>query len=92
MILTAALALIGAAAVPAQPAPVRTGTAAMSVGATVVRPQPGPAIAILRGGVTLSNVDGVAVGVEGGIARRTGAGTVVITAAAAGPMIITLIY
>jgi len=89
MVLTAALALIGAAALPP---PVRTGTAAMSVGATVVRPQPGPAIAIRRGAVTVSNVEGVAVGVEGGMARRTGAGTVLITAAAAGRVTITLIY
>lgn len=92
MVLTAALALIGAAALPvAQPERVRAGNA-MSVGATVVHPAPEPAIAIRRGAVTVSNVEGVAVAAEGGTALRTGAGTVVITAEAAGLMTITLTY
>jgi len=91
MVLTAALALIGVAALPAQPSRVRTDNA-MSVGATVVHPAREPAIAIQRGAVTVSNVEGVTVGVEGGTARRTAAGTVVITAEAAGLMTITLTY
>lgn len=92
MVLTAALALIGAAALPAQPPRLRAGNASMSVGANVVRHPPEPAIAIRSGAVTVSNVEGVTVGVEGGTARRIGAATVVITAEAAGPMTITLTY
>jgi len=90
MIMTALM--IASAAAPLQAAPPRTASATLSVGATVVREPPGPAVAIERGAIVLRNVAGVAVVAEGGSVRRAGSGAVLITAGGAGPVRVTLTY
>jgi hypothetical protein len=63
----------------------------LSVGATVVRPQP-PRIAIAHGRVAVRAVDDALITVEGGSARRTGAGTLLIAPAGSGPVRIVFTY
>ena len=92
MIVTGMMALAAAAALHAQPTPVRTGAASMSVGATVIRPEPRPAIAIAGGTVTISNADSAIVTTEGGTANRARDGSILITPAPAGRVTVTLTY
>ncbi len=64
----------------------------MSVGATVIRPEPKPAVAIARGAVTISNADDVIVTAEGGTAMRARDGNILVTPGAAGRVVVTLTY
>ncbi len=84
--------MIASSAAALQAAIPRTAGATLSVGATVVREPPGPAIAVERGAIVLRNVAGIAVAAEGGRVRRTESGTVSVTAGGAGPVTVTLTY
>jgi len=66
--------------------------ASISVGATVVRPAPRPAVAIARGAVTISNADHAIVTAEGGAAMRARDGTILVTPGAAGRVTVILTY
>ena len=75
--LTNALLLTAAAALT-QPVTARTASASMSVGATVVRPEPQPVVALERGAVVVRNAGDAIVTIEGD-PRRTASGTVFVT-------------
>lgn len=92
MVVTAFLAFAATAAPQAQPASPRTGTAAIGVGAIVIRPAPQPVLAVRRGAVTISNAGSAIVSAEGGTARRLDGGTILVTPGAAGAMTITITY
>lgn len=68
------------------------GTTSLSVGATVVRPDAQPAIAIQRGAVTIRDAGGVTVTAEGGTLRRLDGATIRVTPGAGGAMRITITY
>ncbi|TMJ18530.1 MAG: hypothetical protein E6G92_01370 [Alphaproteobacteria bacterium] len=65
--------------------------ATLSVGATVVRPER-PQIVIARRRVAVRAVDDAVITVEGGSARRTGAGILLIAPAGSGPVRIVFTY
>lgn len=88
--IAAGLIALAAAALPTQPASVRTRTASLGVGATVVRPEPQPVVAVRSGAVTVGNAARVAVSAEGGTARRLDGGTILVTPGPAGR--VTLIF
>lgn len=67
-------------------------TTSLSVGATVVRPEPEPAVAIQRGAVTIRNAGGVTVTAQGGTLRRLDGGTIQVTPGPGGRMMITFTY
>jgi hypothetical protein len=92
MVVTGFMALAAAAATQAQPVLARTVAASLSVGATVVRPEPRPVLSVQRGAVTISDAGGVIVSAEGGIARRLDGGTIVVTPAGAGAMRVIFTY
>lgn len=95
MIAVAFMTLLGAAAaVQPQPLPARSAASSMSVGATVVRPEPipSPAILVERGAVTVRDSGYVRISAEGGIARRAANGIVRVTPAGAAPVRVTLTY
>jgi len=80
MVMTGFLALAAAA------------TGALSVGATVVRPEPQPALTVQNGAVTVRNAGGVIVSARGGTARRLDGATVLVTPGGACPVTITFTY
>jgi hypothetical protein len=95
MVTVGFLALLGAAAaMQPQPMPARTAGAPMSVGATVIRPEPvpSPAIAVERGAVIVREAGYVRVSAEGGVARRTADGTILVTPAGRAPVRLILTY
>jgi hypothetical protein len=92
MIVTGFMAFAAAAAMQAQPASVRESAGAMSVGATVIRPEPQPVIAVQRGAAIVSNAASVIVSAEGGTLSRAADGTILVTAGGPRTMRITLTY
>jgi hypothetical protein len=82
------MALLGLLAIAAA---VQSASTTLSVGATVVRPER-PQIAIAQGRVVVGAVHDALVTVEGGTARRTSAGTLLIAPAGAGPIRIVFTY
>jgi len=86
------LMAVAASALQAQPLPIHVASAAMRVGATVVRPQPQPAIAIGPAAVTIGNAADVSVSAEGGVLRRTAGGGFTLAPRNGGPVRITLTY
>jgi hypothetical protein len=92
MIVAGLMALATLGAPPAQPASARSATAAMSVGATVIRPEPQPLVAVQRASVTIRNAGSVIVSADGGTAQRLDGGTILVTPGAAGALTITFTY
>lgn len=83
---------VSLAADAATPGITRARTAALSVGATVVRPSASPSIAIKGDEILVSNPGGVGVSVEGGRARPAGVATVRIEPERGNVTRITLTY
>jgi hypothetical protein len=92
MVLIPLIASLAAAASPAPPAQARTASAAMRVGATVVRPEAAVATAVERDALVVRNAGGVIVTAQGGIVRQTAPGTIVATPDGAALMLVTLTY
>ncbi|HYJ53498.1 MAG TPA: hypothetical protein VEW04_10045 [Allosphingosinicella sp.] len=92
MALLGLLALAAATALPPPAAPARTSSASLSVGATVVRPDIPPQINIANGRAVVGNVGNVVVSAVGGTVERGQGGTLIVTPAGAGPVIVTLTY
>ena len=70
----------------------QSSTASLSVGATVVRPEPRPAVAVAGGAVTVRNAGNAIVTAEGGTVGRANDGTILVTPGSAGRMTITFTY
>lgn len=70
----------------------QSSTASLGVGATVVRPEPRPAVAIAGGAVTVRNPGSAIVTAEGGTVGRATDGAILVTPGGAGRMTITLTY
>ena len=64
----------------------------LSVGGTVVRPEPQPVIAVARDGITIANVQGLALTAEGRSVRRRPNGAIRAEAARNATVRITLTY
>jgi hypothetical protein len=92
MVLIPLIATLGAAALPALPAQVRTATATMGVGATVVRPQAPLATAVEGDTMVVRNAGAAIVSAQGGTVTRTQPGTIRATADGAALMVVTLTY
>lgn len=92
MALFGLLALAAATALQPPAAPLRTGSASLSVGATVVRPDLPPQISVANGRAVVGNVGNIAVSASGGTVARGPGGTLLVTPAGAGPLFITLTY
>jgi hypothetical protein len=86
------LALAATAALQPPVSPARTSGAFLSVGATVVRPDLPPRISVANGRAVVGNAGSVAVSAVGGIVERGQGGTLLVTPAGAGPVILTLTY
>jgi len=70
----------------------QSSTTSLSVGATVVRPEPQAVVAVAGGAVTVRNAGRATVTAEGGTLRRANDGTIQVTPGGAGGMRITLTY
>jgi len=92
MIVAGLMAFAAAAALQAQPLSVRTSAASLSVGATVIRHEPQPAVAVRSGAIIVSNAGGVTVSADGGTARRLDGETILVTPGGAGPVTLTVTY
>jgi hypothetical protein len=90
--IAAGLIAFAAAAIPAQPASFGASSASLAVGATVIRPEPQPIVTVQGGAATVRSAGRVAVSAEGGIVRRLGDGTILVTPDAAGRVTLTLSY
>jgi len=69
-----------------------SSSATLSVGATVVRPDLPPQIKVERNRVVVSNINSAQVSAEGGTFIHAPDGSLVVTPANAGPVVITLTY
>lgn len=70
----------------------QSSTTSLSVGATVVRPEPPAVVAVARGAVAVRNAGRATVTADGGTARRANDGTILVTPDSAGRLTITLTY
>ena len=95
MVTVGFLTLLGAAAaIQPQPMPARTAGASMSVGATVIRPEPipRPAVLVEPGAVTVRDAGYVRISAEGGTARRAANGAILVTPTGRAPLRLILTY
>lgn len=79
-------------AVAAPPPPVESRVAALSVGATVVRPPPAPLVTLRGGAAHLVAPAGARVSVDGGTLRRQADGSFQIEPTTGAAMRITITY